>query len=359
MRYLIILFLFPITFYGQVAIGSATTVDPDVILDLTNNENRGLLLNKTPFGPIAPVGNIFFNTSKNMIGVVGDLGNYYLSPWRHTDTNEDVTYSSDSRKVIIKNSDAANPGRIILEVEDGSINVEDGSISVEDGSINVINGKIKEKGYDLVPAGCIMMWGGTISPPLGWLDCNGEPISRIGIYKALFDIIGETYGNGNGSTTFNLPNFNDKFPKGSSPTNASGTKGGDKEFAITKANLPNISHTHSIDHNHSIDHGHDDSETSEDGKHRHDTNIDYGSGSDGTNNNAGSTLNAATGAVNTAYQADHKHDTDTPAFDGDSGGASNGDSGSSPATTPTSTAYKSTPIDNQPEFLQIQYIIKY
>ena len=339
MRYLIILFLFPITYYGQVAIGSATTVDPNVILDLTNNENRGLLLNKTPFGPIAPVGNIFFNTSKNMIGVVGDADNYYLSPWSHTDTNEDVTYSSDSRKVIIKNSDAANPGRIILEVEEGSVNVK--------------NGKIKEKGYDLVPAGCIMMWGGTTSPPDGWLLCDGES-KDTNNYEELFAAIGVTYG-GSGSF-FKLPNFNDKFPKGSSLQNAN-TTGGQNDFAITKANLPNISHTHSIDHLHSIDHDHDDSETSEDGKHRHDTNIDYGLGGGGTDNNAGSSLNAADGTVNTSYQADHKHGTDTPAFDGDSGGASNGDSGSSPATTPT--AYKSTPIDNQPEFLSIRYIIKY
>ena len=176
MRYLIILFLFPITYYGQVAIGSATTVDPDVILDLTNNENRGLLLNKTPFGPIAPVGNIFFNTSKNMIGVVGDLGNYYLSPWRHTDTNEDVTYSSDNGKVIIKNSDAANPGRIILEVEEGSVNVK--------------NGKIKEDGHDLVPAGCVMMWAGTTLPS-GWLLCDGSLKNKTD-YPDLFTILDST-----------------------------------------------------------------------------------------------------------------------------------------------------------------------
>ena len=42
--------------------------------------------------------------------------------------------------------------------------------------------------------------------PSGWLICNGAEISRT-TYKALFDIIGTTYGPGDGSTTFNLPDF--------------------------------------------------------------------------------------------------------------------------------------------------------
>ena len=182
MRLLLTIFLFPITFYGQVAIGSSNPVNSKVILDLTNFENRGLLLNKTNPGPTAPLGNIFYNNRKNMIGVVCDtldsiISINYLSPWKHLDTNPDVTFISDAGKVIIKNSIAtpAVPPRVILEVEDGSI--------------NVTNGKVKEGGHDLVPAGCIMMWGGT-SPPDGWLECDGAAKSRTGIYKALFDVIG-------------------------------------------------------------------------------------------------------------------------------------------------------------------------
>ena len=345
MRLLFTIFLFPITFYGQVAIGRPVeTINSNVILDLTNLENRGLLLNKTNPAPRDPVGNIFFDVNKNMIGVVDSISGglnvvNYLSPWRHTDASSDVTFTTDIGKVIITNTNNITDGRVVLEVQDGSINVN--------------NGKIKENGEDLVPAGCIMMWGGTTLPS-GWLLCDGSLKNKTD-YPDLFTILNSTYGPQT-SDKFRLPNFINNFPKGDS-INLAGDIGGQKDFAITKANLPPISHTHSIDHHHSIDHGHGDSTSSADGRHRHDTNIDYGSGGGGTDNGAGSTWNAANGQVNTSYQADHKHDTYTPDHTGDSGGASNGDSGLSP--TPTSTAYKSKKIDNEPPFLSIPYIIKY
>ena len=49
--------------------------------------------------------------------------------------------------------------------------------------------------------------------PNGWLICNGAAISRT-TYKALFNVIGTTYGAGDGSTTFNLPDFQGKFLRG-------------------------------------------------------------------------------------------------------------------------------------------------
>ncbi|MGE5476166.1 MAG: phage tail protein [Bacteroidales bacterium] len=42
------------------------------------------------------------------------------------------------------------------------------------------------------------------TPPVGWLKCNGAAVSRVA-YAALFTAIGTTYGAGDGSTTFNLP----------------------------------------------------------------------------------------------------------------------------------------------------------
>ena len=46
--------------------------------------------------------------------------------------------------------------------------------------------------------------------PDGYLACNGQEVSRT-TYKDLFDIIGTKYGEGDGSTTFNVPNLTDKF----------------------------------------------------------------------------------------------------------------------------------------------------
>lgn len=52
--------------------------------------------------------------------------------------------------------------------------------------------------------GCIMSYAGSTAPS-GWLKCDGSAISRTS-YARLFSVIGTTYGSGNGSTTFNLPN---------------------------------------------------------------------------------------------------------------------------------------------------------
>ena len=48
------------------------------------------------------------------------------------------------------------------------------------------------------------------SAPTGWLKCNGAAISRTD-YADLFDSIGTTYGTGDGSTTFNLPDLRGEF----------------------------------------------------------------------------------------------------------------------------------------------------
>ena len=65
--------------------------------------------------------------------------------------------------------------------------------------------------------------------PSGWLLCDGSAISRE-TYSALFDAVGTTYGAGDGSTTYNVPNLVDKFIEGAA---TSGT--------VKAAGLPNIS----------------------------------------------------------------------------------------------------------------------
>lgn len=62
-------------------------------------------------------------------------------------------------------------------------------------------------------AGMIVMVGYSANPPTGWLKCNGAQISRT-TYSALFSAIGTTYGPGDGSTTFHLPDFRGLFPRG-------------------------------------------------------------------------------------------------------------------------------------------------
>jgi len=64
------------------------------------------------------------------------------------------------------------------------------------------------------PPGTIAPFAGAeISLPTGWLLCDGQEVSRT-TFAALFNVIGETYGAGNGSTTFNLPDFRGRVAVG-------------------------------------------------------------------------------------------------------------------------------------------------
>jgi len=77
--------------------------------------------------------------------------------------------------------------------------------------VEVFSGSAWKVAADLTPAGAIVAFGGSAAP-VGWLMCDGAAVSRT-TYDALFSAIGTAFGIGDGSTTFNLPNF-----KGVSPT---------------------------------------------------------------------------------------------------------------------------------------------
>jgi microcystin-dependent protein len=63
-------------------------------------------------------------------------------------------------------------------------------------------------GIEGIPTGTITPWS-QATPPTGFLECDGAAVSRS-TYAALFAIISDTYGAGDGSTTFNLPDLTDK-----------------------------------------------------------------------------------------------------------------------------------------------------
>lgn len=63
------------------------------------------------------------------------------------------------------------------------------------------------------PSGVVKAFAGT-SLPTGYLFCNGAAVSRTGATATLFAALGTTYGVGNGSTTFNLPDLRARIPAG-------------------------------------------------------------------------------------------------------------------------------------------------
>jgi microcystin-dependent protein len=75
-----------------------------------------------------------------------------------------------------------------------------------------------------VSTGSVIPWGAT-SIPTGFLECDGSAVSRS-TYATLFGVIGTTYGTGDGSSTFNLPNIADNIVVGKSGTKNVGSTGG-------------------------------------------------------------------------------------------------------------------------------------
>lgn len=110
-------------------------------------------------------------------------------------------------------------------------------------------------GNGTVITGTVIDFAGSITPS-GWLVCDGSAVSR-NTYANLFSAIGTTWGGGDGSNTFNLPNLANRFSMGVG-TNALGSHGGATNITLGISQLP--AHSHRVDdpgHTHTVtDPGH-------------------------------------------------------------------------------------------------------
>jgi microcystin-dependent protein len=87
-----------------------------------------------------------------------------------------------------------------------------------------------DNGSALIPTGSIINFGGSTAPS-GWLICNGAAVSRT-LYTSLFGVIGTTYGAGDGSTTFNIPNTAGRMVRGVGTASWTGLGGGTASTTI-------------------------------------------------------------------------------------------------------------------------------
>ena len=79
-------------------------------------------------------------------------------------------------------------------------------------------------GIEGIPTATIIPWS-TASVPTGYLECNGQAVSRS-TYSALFAIVGTTYGAGDGSSTFLVPDLSNNVAVGKSNNKALASTGG-------------------------------------------------------------------------------------------------------------------------------------
>jgi microcystin-dependent protein len=93
--------------------------------------------------------------------------------------------------------------------------------------------------------GEIKLYAGATAPG-GWHLCDGSPLSRADC-PDLFSVLGVAYGDGDGSTTFNLPDLRGNTVIGASGSHALGTRGGAESVTLSESQLPVHTHTASVD----------------------------------------------------------------------------------------------------------------
>ena len=96
-------------------------------------------------------------------------------------------------------------------------------------------------------------------PPEGWLPCDGREVSRQD-YDRLFEVIKTVYGDGNGQTTFKVPNLQGRFAlgkgKGAEFEFLLGAEGGEPQHVLLESEMPR--HGHGINdpgHAHNVEAG--------------------------------------------------------------------------------------------------------
>lgn len=123
-----------------------------------------------------------------------------------------------------------------------------GQNEINAGSVRGPQGDQGPMGITDIPTGSLQQFAGQTAP-MGWLFCQGQAINREE-YEFLFGVIGVIYGAGDGTTTFNLPDFRNRVPVGTGPTKPHGSTGGAETHTLTIQQIP--SHAHNMNHSHSI-----------------------------------------------------------------------------------------------------------
>lgn len=106
---------------------------------------------------------------------------------------------------------AVNVDNSTLEINADTVRIKDSGVTtakINDGAVTTA--KLATATQEaLAPVGSVMAYAGSAAPS-GWLLCNGDAINRV-TYAALFAVIGTTHGQGDGSSTFNIPDYRGRF----------------------------------------------------------------------------------------------------------------------------------------------------
>lgn len=256
---------------------------------------------------------------------------------------EHTAVATDYQRAITSVSGVERDSLVGDQLWDGRAVVNEDTLQLE---VSVDN-----EWQPVLPVGAILPYAGS-SAPVGFLLCQGQAVSRT-TYAELFDLFGTTYGVGDGSTTFNLPDFRQRFPLGKAASgtgNTLGATGGSMEHVHAQT-----SHTHSVpNHTHSNpntnsggSHAHSQSSTGSGGSHNHGYFLQMGTGeidqTGGFNSQTRSAGSHTHSNPNVNSSGSHTHSQ------GNTGSGGPGNTGSA---TPGDTG------DANPPYATLNYIVR-
>lgn len=214
----------------QVGDGNGATVTPD-------GTETALALTKHTGG----VGSLTQETNQATIECVvpSATGGYTIRELGIFDADGDLIIYTDVPETV-KPATGENAGKAITFNITVAFSSTDNVTVTIDGNTQVTNTQLNQIIDALIPKGSISAIA-TQNIPDGYLECDGAEISRT-TYAALFAAIGETFGAGDGSTTFLLPDLRGEFIRGFD--NGRGVDSG-RQFGTNQSDELK-SHTHDI-----------------------------------------------------------------------------------------------------------------
>ena len=173
-------------------------------------------------GGVGATGNISILTNGTGTTTIGNASSTNTIVGTTSITGDFTMNTSGTADTIQLGNNSAVPVSIIGEVRiNAPTNTQNTSIGNTTGTLSLVGDVNYTDGdfdfattttNNLTPTSTVLMLL-TSTVPTGWLYCDGSAISRS-TYSRLFAVIGTTFGVGNGSTTFNIPNFKGAFLRG-------------------------------------------------------------------------------------------------------------------------------------------------
>jgi len=240
--------------------GGAGTVYRTTLLgtESTGDDNKTFTLTSGSFPDKK-----YFQVYKNGVLMVEGATNDYVATGSNQAVFNDEVEDDDVIDLLVISVDLYNPawnlvdGDILPDVTE-THDIGSTTKKFKDGHFSgdvYAERFIAERFIGAIPAGCIMPYAGATAPS-GFLLADGSAVSRT-TYADLFAVVGETYGIGDGSLTFNLPDLNGRVAVGKSTDtefNTLGKTGGEKTHQLTVEEL--ASHSHSLNTFHQGSGGH-------------------------------------------------------------------------------------------------------